>query len=128
MRIPSRPRVRLGGVVGVADRSRYGERLPRLGDVVHAQDRSAALDRDEGRSEAARQALARRLPDDRSEEALAARSDEHGTARGLAQPTRGGDERRALLRGLAKADAGVDDDARALDARAHGPLDGLGEL
>jgi hypothetical protein len=69
-----------------------------------------------------------RLAGDDPEEGLAARADEHGATCLLGQLDRGGQQRGALLGGLAEADARIDEDAITRDAGPQRALDRKAEL
>src|SRR5215831_13752638 len=106
------------------ERREHGERVPRRGDVVDADDSSAALDREQSRGEAAREPVVGGPPRDRAERRLARPAGKHGQA-DLAEASEVAQQLEVVRDRLAESEAGVDDDALARDARPLGGGDAL---
>src|SRR5690349_1064419 len=104
------------------------QRLARRGNIVHADDLNALAHAVERAGDGARHALlGRHGAADAADQPLARQAQHDAAAQGVEQrETR--HDLEIMRRALAEADAGIDDDARARDARRDTRLDAPGEV
>src|SRR6202040_3301267 len=102
------------------------QRLHRLGDIVGADDRRSACDREQMGGDRSAQALVRRGGGYRVDEALARSADEKRKPERL-ELGKARDGRQALFRRLAEADAWVEHDVLPRNAGARRDVERAGK-
>src|SRR5882672_8141704 len=92
------------------ERREHLERVPRRGDVVDAHDSSAALDREQSRGQARREAVVRPSSGDRTQGRFARPARQNRKAQ-LGEPVEVAQQLEIMRYALAESEARVDDDA-----------------